>query len=76
MSDELPVYTVYYNPADFPGQYVVRRFVVTSGSAPQADESPLYVGDSLERARDIIPPGLYCFSGDAADEPIVVESWM
>jgi hypothetical protein len=48
----MPVYTVYYNPSDFPGQYVVRRFFIEGGNRePQADRTPLYVGDSLERAQ-------------------------
>jgi hypothetical protein len=73
----MPVYTVYYNPSDFPGQYVVRRFFIEGGNRePQADRTPLYVGDSLERARSMIPHGMYCFSADDGDDAAVIESWM
>lgn len=72
---ELPVYTVYYDPSDYPGQYVVRRFRVTAG-APRPDAEPLYVGDSLLRARSLIPLGLICFTADDGDDPCVLESWM
>lgn len=75
METVLPVYTVYYDPLDYPGRYVVRRWNVTAG-APRPEKTPLYVGDSLERARSLIPLGLICFTADDGDDPAVLESWM
>jgi hypothetical protein len=71
----LPVYTVYFNPADFPGKYVVRRFLVHPND-PRPDPSPMHVGNTLDDARDAIPPGLYCFSAAQEDDSSIIESWM
>jgi hypothetical protein len=73
--DFLAVYTVYFNPTDFPGRYVVRRFLVHPND-PRPDPSPMHVGDTLDSARDAIPPGLIRFSAGDEDDMSIIESWM
>lgn len=51
MADDLYIYTVYSNPADFPDKYVVRRFLITPGK-PIPDQEPLIVCGDLEYIRD------------------------
>lgn len=68
------MWTVYRNPADYPGQYVVRRSMVTAGLVAH-DRVPAIVTDSLEQARNVIPKGL-CQMGRAdQDEPQILEVW-
>ena len=54
--DALVVYVVYKDPKDFPDKYVVRSQRAVTG-AVLVSPDPLYVGDSLEKARASIPPG-------------------
>lgn len=77
MSESIPLYiwTVYDNPIDFPGKFVVRRFRVTEDGA-QAENRPWSVKDTLEEARRAIPPGLVCMSRSLLDDAKVVETWL
>ena len=70
----LPAFTIFYNPADFPGKYVVRLF---DGEAPT---KLLCVKSTLEEARAAIPhepPIEYINMGrHPEDDPVIVEVWM
>lgn len=77
--DELPIWTIYQSPSDFPGKYVVRRFyLVGGGGGLHHDPAPCFVGDTLDDARDSLPHerGLVCMPRQAADLPQIVESWI
>jgi len=67
------IYTVYCNPADYPGKFVVRRFDRVTGAAERLAWA---VGDTLNDARKHIPPWLACISRAAEDDPVIVESWL
>ena len=71
----LETYTVYRNPADYPGRYVVRRFVCAAGR-PIPDPTPVSVSTSLTDARNAIPGRLVRFPRDPTDEPAIVETWL
>lgn len=70
----LPSFTIFYNPADFPGKYVVRLF---DGETPT---KLVCVKDTLEEARATIPHGPpveYINMGrHPEDDPVIVEVWM
>lgn len=79
MSDDvLRTYTIYFNPRDFPGRYVVREFFVASatGFSPIPNPTPLAVVDTLEQARAALPPGLANINRYIEDEPQIVETWL
>lgn len=69
-----PVFTVYYNPQDFPGKYVVRLF---DGDKPMR---LLTVKDTLEEARAAIPQepplGFIRFERSPEDAKAIVETWL
>jgi hypothetical protein len=70
----LAIYTIYQNPADHPGKFVVRRFVIDADKAtPDAD---VIVCDSLVEARFHIPLGLFNLKRQIGDAPQIVESWV
>jgi hypothetical protein len=71
----LETYTIYHDPTDYPGRYVVRRFVVAAGH-PIPDLTPIIVTTSRLEARNAIPRGLTCFPRDPTDEPAIVETWL
>ena len=77
MNQSIPLYlwTVYDNPTDFPGQFVVRRFTVTAAEVRRGD-NPWSVKDTLEEARKTLPPGLVCMGRTSLDDSKIVETWL
>lgn len=74
-SAPVSIYTIYANPLDFPGKFVVRRHVVEAGhSVP--DVMPMVVADNLEGAREVLPPGSWCLGREPGDDQKIVESWI
>lgn len=65
-----PVFTVYKNPRDFPGKYVVRLF---DGTRPMR---LITIRDTLDEARATIPEGFYCVQKSPDDDPVIVETWL
>lgn len=75
VSAGLPMWTIYANPSDYAGKYVVRRSV--SGAEGVAhDPEPLAVVDTLMDARRALPRGLVCMHRAADDDPVIVEVWL
>ena len=66
----MDVFAVYQNPSDYPGKFVVRKFV---GENP--DEKPLCVEDTLEEARKKIPAGLHRADRIPNDDVVIIETW-
>lgn len=74
MRDALVMWTVYSNPSDYPGRWVVRRARVYAGAVvPEA--TPVAVTDTLEAARAAIPPGLFRQPRYPEDDPVIAEVW-
>ena len=75
LSNALLMYTVYHNPSDFPGKFVVRRHAVRPGFVA-AEQTAMAVCDSLDEARQALPPGLVSLGREPQDDPVIVESWV
>jgi hypothetical protein len=71
-------FTIYKNPSDYPGRYVLRRWEwgLHTGGQPKPDQDPTYVGESLENARANVPEGLICVCRAPADDPVIIETWL
>jgi hypothetical protein len=70
----MTMWTITFNPSDYPGKYVSRRSVIGSGwTEPTMD---VFVADSIEEARANLPIGLMRFDRDPFDDPCIVESWL
>lgn len=68
-------FTIYQNPLDAPGQYVVRRWTIGPGwELP--DKTVAYQGPSLSAARAAIPYGLHRMPRFPDDDPSVLEVWL
>lgn len=70
----LTQYTIYVNPADQPGKFVVREWHVVRGSPePVAGES--WVVESLDAARAVVPDGCFRLERAPDDDPVILETW-
>lgn len=68
------MYVVYQNPSDYPGRFVVRKWTVTA-AGPVAGNEPIFVGETLQGARDAIPRGLIATRRCEEDDPVILEVW-
>lgn len=73
----LDMWTVYYSPADYPGEWVVRPWRIDSRrDAPEPGRAILAL--SLDEARSVIPiqrHGLVRFPRADDDDAAIVETW-
>lgn len=70
-------FALYIDPADYPGQYVVRRWVVPRGSVEGIpDREPLYVGLSRTEAAASVPQGLTWLPRLPQDDPAICGVWL
>ena len=67
----LSIWVIYDNPTDFPGKFVVRKWI---GEA--ADKEPLIVADTLEEARKALPKHIVRLMPSEGDDPKIVETWL
>lgn len=72
----LRIFTIYSNPADYPGSFVVRALAIVAGGETRLDAEPLAVTKTLDEARAAVPDGLWRFVRSPEDEPQIVESWL
>jgi len=70
-----PMYTVYENPSDYPGKFVVRRSFV-AGAQIFVDIAPTIVCDCLAEAREAIPSFYIRIDRHPGDDPKIVEVWL
>jgi hypothetical protein len=68
-------YTIYENPTDYPGKFVLKRFTVKDFN-PVPDKQPIAVVDDLEAARAELPEGLINYGRHEKDEKQIVETWI
>lgn len=71
MDNTLPIWVIYFNPADFPGQYVARLWKLDQPT------DQIITGKTLEELRETFSSqGLVCLTRDPSDPAVVVESWL
>lgn len=68
--NELEIWVVYYDPLDFPGLYVARKWL---RDVPTKER---YIGDTLEQVRQCIPEGKILLARDPNDDPKIIEIWI
>ncbi|WP_114781674.1 hypothetical protein [Botryobacter ruber] len=80
----LSLYTIYNNPTDWPGEYVIKRWLVSEPrnaanelNQVQQDLSYLFNAATLEACREQLKEmGLRNLGRADNDDPVIVESWM
>ena len=72
----LPMWVIYKSPVDYPGQFVVRRFVLQESGEAVPDAEPLTVVSTLDVARSSIRPSCFNLGRMDGDEPQIAEVWV
>jgi len=67
----LTVWTIYKNPSDYPGKWVLR-----GSDVPGNVHAEAVVGDTLEEVRRAVPFGLIRLERCAHDDPVIHEIWI
>lgn len=67
----LTVWTVYHNPKDYPGHWVLRAHDVPGG--PRGDCA---VSKTYEGLRKHIPMDCVRLARQPADDPVIFETWL
>lgn len=71
----LDMWVIYDHPKDHPNHFVVRKWTIMHNAAPLASTDKT-LHDTLEEAREAIPPGLYNLERYADDDPVIKEVWV
>jgi hypothetical protein len=72
----LTTWTIYRNPSDFPGKWVVRMSEIVPGTPAPMPRPECAVCETLDQARAAVPPGLFCLPRFPADDPVIYEVWI
>lgn len=68
--------TIYWNPTDAPGRFVVRRFYIAAGHDPIPADL-LGVARTVQQARKLVPEEYgWPVARDPRDDPAIYETWL
>jgi hypothetical protein len=73
MDHQLEMWTVYRHPRDYPDKFVARKWMVTPEPTATHD---MFVANSLDEVRMLLPFGLHCLPRMEHDDPAIVEVWL
>jgi hypothetical protein len=73
-NDKFRLWMIYDHPSDYPDSYVARLSVISSGVFEDTNE--MFIADTLEEVRKLLPRGLACLSRDPDDDKAIVEVWL
>jgi hypothetical protein len=71
----LTLWVIYKNPSDYPGKFVLRAQVAYPGGEVRLHPDCM-VCDTLEQAREGVPPGLVLLTRAPEDDPVIYETWI
>lgn len=72
----LSMWTVYDRPADYPNDYVARRFEIGGEPSPRATAEIMLARD-LDALRAVLAhQGLTCITRSPGDDGQIVETWL
>ena len=69
-SETLELFVIYDHPKDYPGHFVVRRWL---GVKPTQDFA---IADTLESARAEVPDGLLRLPHQPGEDATIAETWI
>lgn len=72
--DYLAIWTVYNSPADYPGLFVARKFLIVEGNS--CPTVTVLTAPSLDGLREQLPHGLTWMPRYEQDHPCIVECWL
>lgn len=69
-------YAIYFNPKDYPGEYVVRRWRVGVDGTISPEAAPHARVKTLKEARARVPRETILLTRHPSDDPCIVETWL
>jgi hypothetical protein len=69
----LHMWSVYDHPKDQPNHFVARLWLIGDGKLIPTND--MFIADTLEEVRSLLPPGLVCVPRDPGDDPVILETW-
>jgi hypothetical protein len=72
----ISTWTIYENPLDHPGKFVVRRWDVLEGRTDPVPADEAVVVKTLGMARMAVPAGSVCLGRQPGDDPAILETWI
>jgi hypothetical protein len=72
--EALSMWTVYERPRDYPDQCVARRCEIGPEGVKMTND--MFVADTVDELRALLPSGLFCMPRHATDDPVIVEVWL
>ena len=75
-SSTMAMYTIYFNPKDYPNKYVARKWLIVGGFQNPIPTRESWVENSLNEIREHIPSGMARIERSPCDDPVIVESWI
>ena len=73
--EPLVMWVIYDNPADKPGMFVGRMWIIDGKSEAGTPTDEYRYGLTLEAVRDALPADLYRMPRQEGDDPVIVEIW-
>jgi hypothetical protein len=70
----MTMWTIYYNPSDHPGKYVVRGHDIEAGKS--VPKPWCKIVDTYDQAKAQVPRGLFRMLPHPKDDPVIVETWL
>ncbi len=72
------IFKVTTGTSDFGDRYVARygQGVMEGGGFKHYPRSDYVIASDLDELRQVMPEGCVIFSRDAADDPVIVETWV
>lgn len=74
--NSLIFYTIYWNPSDEPGKYVVRAWTFSPGSEEPIGSEEKRVATTLDEIRRYVPEDKIRTPRHPMDDPCIVETWI
>ena len=74
--DALAIWTVYATLPDYPDKFVACKFLVGGHTQAPRTTQDMFIADTLDEVREMLPPGLVCFARAPSDDLHIVESWL
>ncbi len=68
------IYTIYRQPKEYPESWVLRACEIL-GDGSGRRTNVLYVLETLDQARALVPPGKVNIGRSEHDDPLIFESW-
>jgi hypothetical protein len=70
----LTMWVITENPADHPGQFVARQWII--GKNDNRATAEHHIADTLDQIRALLPPFLTTIPRDPSDDPVIIETWL